>query len=176
MPTKKPIKKAAAATKRTVSSVETKVKSFARNVEKEAKVRFGEETKELVWSDGKKETVHTYGWYIRKFVKDTKNRGGIPIVLSMIPRNEWKAGKVIRANENFGKWAKEVAEQEGAFFIDLNLITADKYDQMGPDKVKTFFPGDHTHTNKEGANINATSIVEGLKQLKNCPLNDYLLK
>jgi lysophospholipase L1-like esterase len=109
-------------------------------------------------------------------VKDTKNKDGIPIVLSMVPRNEWKDGKVLRANETFGKWAKEVAEQEGAFFIDLNQITADKYDQMGPDKVKAFFPGDHTHTNKEGAMTNAASVVEGLKQIKNCPLNDHLLK
>ena len=47
MPTKKPLRKAAVATKRTVSSVENKVKLFARNVEHEAKVRFGEESKEL---------------------------------------------------------------------------------------------------------------------------------
>ena len=46
MPTKrKPLRKAGVA--RTVSSVETKVKSFARNVEHEAKQRFGEETKEI---------------------------------------------------------------------------------------------------------------------------------
>jgi lysophospholipase L1-like esterase len=136
----------------------------------------GDETVELVWADGRKETVHTYGWYIRKFVRDTKSKGGIPIVLSMIPRNQWKDGKVLRASDSFGKWAKEVAEQEGAFFIDLNKLTADKYDQMGPDKVKAFFPGDHTHTNLEGATINAASIVEGLKQLQNCTLNNYLLK
>jgi len=43
MVTKKPVKKAAV--KKTVSSVETKVKSFARNVEKEAKDRFGTESK-----------------------------------------------------------------------------------------------------------------------------------
>ena len=47
MPTKKTIKKAVAATERTVSSVESKVKSFAKNVEKEAQVRFGDETKEI---------------------------------------------------------------------------------------------------------------------------------
>ena len=53
MPTKKTIKKAVAATERTVSSVESKVKSFAKNVEKEAKVRFGDETKEIgskIWT------------------------------------------------------------------------------------------------------------------------------
>ena len=135
----------------------------------------GEGTVELVWADGRRETAHTYGWYIRQFVEQAKAKGAIPIVLSMIPRNIFKNGKVVRANNDFGKWAEEVAEQEGAYFIDLNKITADKYDKWGPDKVKTFFPGDHTHTNKEGAMINASSIVEGIRQIKNCPLNKFLL-
>jgi hypothetical protein len=38
MPTKKPIKKAVAATKKTVSTVEVKAKAFAKDFEKEAKV------------------------------------------------------------------------------------------------------------------------------------------
>lgn len=135
----------------------------------------GEETKELIWPDGKPETVHTYGWYIRKFIRETKAKGATPIVVSMIPRNQFKDGKVIRASNNYGKWAAEIAQQENAFFIDLNKITADKYDAWGAEKVKTFFPGDHTHTNLDGAKVNAESVVEGLKSLKDCPLKDYLL-
>jgi lysophospholipase L1-like esterase len=134
----------------------------------------GNETVELTFADGRKETAHTYGWYIRQFVRDAKKRGAIPIVLSMIPRNEFREGKVIRATNDFGKWAKEVADEEGAYFIDLNSITADKYDAMGPDKVKAFFPGDHTHTNREGALVNAASVAEGVKGLKNCPLATFL--
>lgn len=37
----------------------------------------------------------------------------------MIPRNEFREGKVQRADDNYGKWDKEEAEQEGAYFIDL---------------------------------------------------------
>lgn len=136
----------------------------------------GEETVELEFANGRKETAHTYGWYIRQFVRDAKARGAIPIVLSMIPRNIWKDGKVPRAKNDFGKWAKEVAAQEGSFFIDLNSITADKYDQWGEEKVKGFFPGDHTHTNREGAAVNAASVVEGIRQNPKIELNKYLLK
>ncbi len=134
----------------------------------------GEEVKELVWPDGTKETVHTYGWYIRKFIHDTKKKGAIPVVLSMIPRNEWKDGKVKRADKDYCLWAKEVAAQEGAYFIDLNKITADKYDLMGPEEVKKYFPGDHTHTNEEGASLNAASVTEGIKEQKQLQLNNYL--
>ncbi|KQN38949.1 hypothetical protein ASE92_05910 [Pedobacter sp. Leaf41] len=135
----------------------------------------GEETKVLTWPDGKMETVHTYGWYIRKFVRETKAKGATPIVVSMIPRNQFKDGKVLRADQSFGKWAAEVAEQEHAYFVDLNKITGDKYDELGPEKVKAFFPGDHTHTNLEGAKLNAQSVVEGIKKLKGCKLKNYLL-
>ncbi len=134
----------------------------------------GEETKDLVWPDGKPETVHTYGFYLRKFVREAKAKGAIVLIASMIPRNEWKDGKVIRASKDYGKWASEVAQQEGAFFIDLNEITATKYDALGPEKVKTLFPFEHTHTNVEGATINAESVVEGLKKLPDCSLNKYL--
>ncbi len=135
----------------------------------------GEETVELTWPDSTKETVHTYGWYIRKFIQDAKSKGAIPVVASMIPRNEFRDGKVQRANNDYGKWAKEVAAAEGVTFIDLNAITADKYDALGAEKVKEFFPGDHTHTNEAGATVNAASVTEGIKLIKGLGLNQYLL-
>ncbi len=137
----------------------------------------GEDSVVFNWKDGTREVVHSYGWYFRKFIRDTKSKGATPIVLSMIPRREWdKDGKIIRADKDYGKWAKEVAEQEGVAFIDMNKITADKYDQMPHDTVYALFPGDHTHTGKKGADINAQSVVEGLKMQPNITLNNYLKK
>jgi rhamnogalacturonan acetylesterase len=136
----------------------------------------GEDTVVLTWPNGEKEIVHTYGWYIRKYVRDAKAKGAIPIVLSMIPRNIWVDGKVVLDDKDFGKWAKEVAKQEKVPFIDLNSLTAEKYNVMGADRVKDFFPVDHTHTDKVGAIINAESVVQGIRQLRNFSLNDYLIK
>jgi rhamnogalacturonan acetylesterase len=137
----------------------------------------GEETEQVVMErDSSLETVHTYGWYMRKYVAETKAAGGIPIVISPIPRNMWtENGKVIRASEDYGKWALEAAQAEGAFFIDLNGIIAAKYDEMGPEKVSSeLFLTDHTHTNLAGARINAGAVVEGLRMLGDCPLNKFL--
>jgi rhamnogalacturonan acetylesterase len=135
----------------------------------------GEDTVHLTWPDGKPETVNTYGWYLRKFIREAKEKGASVIICSMIPRNEFRDGKVMRADKDYGKWAREVAQEETAFFVDLNNITADKYDKLGPEEVKKFFPGDHTHTNEEGAGVNAASIAEGIKAIKNCALNNYLI-
>ncbi len=134
----------------------------------------GDETQEATDAAGKTETVHSYGWYLRRFISDAKAKGATPIVLSPVPRNIWKDGKVARASEDYGKWAAEAARQEQVSFVDLNAIIANHYDEMGEDKVKGFFPQDHTHTNREGASLNARSVVEGLRGLNACPLCDDL--
>lgn len=136
----------------------------------------GQDSVNLVWPDGKPETVYTYGHYLRKFVDEARAKGATPVVLSMIPRNDWKDGKVILADKDFGLWAQQVAEEKGATFINLNKITADKYNAMGPEKVKPLFPHEHTHTSKEGARINAESVAQGIKTSNLTQLKKYLLK
>ena len=111
------------------------------------------------------EVVHSFGWYMRKYIRDTKERGAIAIVCSPIPRNDWKDGKVIRSSESYSKWAEQVAKEEGAYFINLNNDIALKYESMGPEAVKPFFPVDHTHTNLDGAKLNAQIVIEGVRKL-----------
>lgn len=124
----------------------------------------GEESKEIFNpKTNKQETVYTYGWYMRKYIRDAKAKGAIPIVCSPIPRNNWKDGKVTRSSDSYGLWAKQVAEQEGAAFIDLNELVARKYEEMGPNSVKPFFPADHTHTNIDGAKLNALIVADAIK-------------
>jgi hypothetical protein len=122
------------------------------------------------------EVVHTYGWYLSKFVNDAKAKGAVAIICSPIPRNDWKDGKLIRYNgTGYGLWAKQTAELTGAFFIDLNSLTANAYDEMGTEKVNSFFPNEHTHTGREGALLNAANVSKAIKLLKNCKLKEYLL-
>ena len=135
----------------------------------------GDETGDRPTRDGSKvETVHSYGWYIRKYIADTKAKGATPIVCSLIPRNDWTDGKVRRATGSYGTWAAEAAKQGGALFIDLNGIIADHYDKLGEEAVKPFFPKEHTHTGWDGALLNAQCVVEGIKALEGCPLKNYL--
>jgi lysophospholipase L1-like esterase len=135
----------------------------------------GAETQEIVDDKtGKKEVVHTYGWYMRKYCADAKAKGATPIVLSPIPRNIWKDGKVARASKDYGKWSMESAKSAGAAFVDLNELVAAGYEKLGEEKVKALFSGDHTHTSPAGASINADKVVEGLRGLKECPLCRYL--
>jgi rhamnogalacturonan acetylesterase len=122
----------------------------------------------------KQETVYTYGWYMRKYIRDAKAKGAIAIVCSPVPRDNWNDGKVTRSSDSYAKWAKEIAQQEEAYFIDLNELVASRYEELGADKVKTFFPADHTHTNIDGARLNAAIVIGVLKELKAGKLKRYL--
>ena len=135
----------------------------------------GEETKEIDNVLTKQhEVVHTYGWYLRQFVRDTKAKGATPIVCSLIPRKSWsKDGRIARSRDYAG-WARDVAAQEKVGFIDLNDLVAARYDALGRDAVMKLFPqvtpDEHTHTNLRGADLNAQIVIAGLKALNLAPL------
>jgi lysophospholipase L1-like esterase len=135
----------------------------------------GEETQEIDnLLTKEREVVHTYGWYMRKMVADTKAKGAIPIVLSLTVRNIWKDGRVERGSGKFGQWANEVAASQHVMFVDVTKLIADKYEQLGEAKVKELFATDHTHTNSAGAELNASLILMGLHSIKSKQLDRLL--
>lgn len=126
---------------------------------------------------GERETVYTYGEYMRRFVRDVKAKGAHPILLSLTPRNAWEdkdSTIVARVNKTFGLWAKQVAEEQNIPFIDLNDITARKFERFGKQKVKYMFYLDRIHTSAFGARVNAESAAEGIRDSKGLELAAYL--
>jgi len=137
----------------------------------------GEKTEEVDnMLTGKHEIVHSYGWYIRQFIKETRSKGAVPIVCSLIPRNRWTDSKVNRSVDSYAQWAEQAAKQEGAVFIDLHTLICDHYDEIGQELVTAlYFDNDETtHTNAMGAQMNAVCLVKGLKALEGFSLNQYL--
>lgn len=134
----------------------------------------GEETKTVTRANNTTETVHTYGWYLRKFIQDVKAKHATPIVSSTTVRNVWTNGKVERGMGHMLAWARQVAADEKVAFIDHSNITADLYEKMGRENVARFFPADHTHTSTDGSVVNAETFIAGLKALPDMPLVDFL--
>jgi lysophospholipase L1-like esterase len=134
----------------------------------------GDETQEIDSPvTHEKETIHSYGWYLRQYVKDAKSKGATVIICSPPPRNKWADGKILRGLDGYAGWAQEAAKQSGAYFIDLNTISADKYDALGEIATRPLF-NDFQHSRKAGAHLNAESVVAGIKQL-NVPLAEDLV-
>ena len=136
--------------------------------------------------------IYSYGWYLKKMIRDAQEKGAYPVLLSLTPRNEWhegnghsrgfvypvneKAGKfyIERRNETYGSWCRQVARETGCEFIDVHNITADALDKLGQKKAALYFKNDHTHTSLKGAQLNAQSVAKGLRDI-NSPVT-YLLK
>ena len=129
----------------------------------------GEETEEIDNLLTKKhEVIHSYGWYLRKYIADAKAKGATPVICSPVPRKIWKEGLIVR--DQYARWAEEAAKSEKVGFIDLNEIIARQYEAMGAEKVEPLFADEHTHTTLAGAELNAAGVVSGLKALKPDPL------
>lgn len=135
----------------------------------------GEETREIENPILKMhETVHTYGWYLRKYIRDAKAKGVTPIVCTLIPRKIWKDGKIVRNDDTYAGWARTVASEEKVQLIDLNQRIALRYDALGEANVEPLFVDPHTHTSRAGAEMNAEVVVQGLKSLKHDPVGKDL--
>ena len=133
--------------------------------------------------DGRYELVYSFGWYLKKMIDDTREKGATPILLSLTPRNEWPGGHIERRNDSYGKWYREVVEQTGVAFVDVHNISADFLDKKfaskdeakSKQKASKYFNNDHTHTSLIGAQMNARSVAQGLRDIHS-PLAEYLKK
>ena len=140
------------------------------------------------------EVVYSFGWYLRKMIDDVREKGATPILVSLTPRNEWPGGKIERRDDSYGKWYREVVEQTGVEFIDMHNISADFLDKKfavkklpsDPEQAKqkiaqikeragVYFKKDHTHASLMGAQMNARSFAQGLRQ-SGSELAQYLKK
>lgn len=130
----------------------------------------GEETAELT-HDGKTETVHSFGWYMRKYATEAKAKGATAILASMVPHKTFqKRGE----RESFVKWTENAATTTGATFLDINQTIAQAYGKAGVEKVEDYFADKGTHTTIEGAKLSARTVVQTLRGLKDDPLEGYL--
>lgn len=137
----------------------------------------GEETKNVTLPDGHTETVHTYGWYIRKYIADTRAKKATPILLSLTIRNIWKDGPDgkprIERDMGYDAELRQIAANQHVAFVDMATVEADRLETTGREKTALLFPKDHTHTSAEGAELNAQSVAVALRNAHS-PLAAYL--
>ena len=133
----------------------------------------GPETVEDTRPDGTREPVHTFGWYMARYVDEAKAKGATVVLLAPVPhRDRWQDG---RDFATFADWDRAVAQAHGAAFVDLTILVADGYRRLGAPQVDTLFADARTHTNAAGAAFNAERVVAGLKALPGNPLGPYFV-
>jgi rhamnogalacturonan acetylesterase len=132
----------------------------------------GDESQDVTLPDGHHELVHTYGWYMRKYIADTRAKQATPILLSLTTRNIWKDGNIER-DMGYDAEIQQLAKDMNVLYADMATVEADRLQALGPEKTAALFPIDHTHTSAEGAERNAESVATALRNAHS-PLVPYL--
>ncbi len=106
----------------------------------------------------------TYAANIRRYIRDTRAIGAIPVVVTSLSRRNYRDGKLVEDLNAYSAAAKRVGMEENVTVIDLNAMStkllegmtqeqADQFDATGhadqrAENQKT--PIDRTHLNEKG--------------------------
>lgn len=123
----------------------------------------------------------SYKDYLMKFANAARERKAIPVlVTSMHRRNFDSEGKIVNTLADYPEAMRQLAKTENILLIDLNSMSKDLYEALGPEgTLKAFvhypagtFPRqekelkDDTHFNSYGAYELARCVVEGIRANK----------
>jgi len=125
---------------------------------------------------------HTsYRYNLIKFVKDTREKGATPILLTSIARRNFnEKGVLVSTHGDYPLEARLVAQEYKVAFIDLEYYTELLEQSYGPDKSKELHlhfnagenpyydkdKNDDTHLSLKGATEIAQIVVNQIKKLK----------
>ena len=125
---------------------------------------------------GKTETVHSYGWYLRKMIGEARARGVLPVICTPVPRKVWENDglRIALATNSYPQWATLVARQAQVPLIDLHQYVASRYDSLGQEQVNALFADARTHTSLAGAKLTAEIVAQQLAPMLGIAVVDSL--
>jgi polygalacturonase/lysophospholipase L1-like esterase len=122
-----------------------------------------------------------YMEFLRLYVSQSREKGAVPILVTPVARNyPWKDGMLGNTHGDYPAAMQKVAEETGAYMIDLNALSREFFSQKGHDYVTvTYFmnlpPGlykaypegssDNTHFQPAGASAVAQLVFSAMKEL-----------
>lgn len=125
-------------------------------------------------NDMKRYDSKAYGEKLKNYVKRITNAGSKAIIFSSVTRRNFdKHGKIEprmingRSLADYAQVAKLIATEMHVPFIELNSISIEHHNKIGPKLSATynFTETDTTHFSKEGAKAIAALIIKELKNV-----------
>lgn len=114
---------------------------------------------------------------ITRYVKETRSKGGIPVLLTSIQRRKFDStGAFVDQHGEYPQVVREVAKQEKVLLIDLEKISRAQIEKLGPDlskKIYLHYPAgifkkfmkgvsDDTHFSVYGASWMAQAVASAI--------------
>ena len=118
-----------------------------------------------------------YATNLRTYISRAKAKQANVVILSPTARRQFDGGKIVNTHGDYPEAARQVAESEGVYFIDLTAMTTELNEAYGSSlstKFYVHYPAgaygeaalkDNTHFNPFGAYEISKCVVMGLKSL-----------
>ena len=118
-----------------------------------------------------------YATNLRTYISRVKAKKANVVILSPTARRQFDGGKIVNTHGDYPEAARQVAESEGVYFIDLTALTTELNEAYGSSlstKFYVHYPAgaygeaalkDNTHFNPFGAYEISKLVVMGLKSL-----------
>lgn len=134
--------------------------------------------------------VPEYKKNLIKFITEARARKAIPVIVTPVTRMRFdKEGRQLETHVEYSAACYEVAQQMNVALIDLDKMSRELVQKMGPENAKLLFmqlePGEHpnypegqkdnTHFNEYGARKIAELVLSGIRQL-HLPLAERIVK
>ncbi len=134
------------------------------------------------------EPYGSYQNFLSQYVRETRSRGGIPILVTPVARRRFRAdGALYDTHGAYPEAVRTLAQTLGVPLIDLHRRSLSHFDSLGAEGTKEVFlwlasgeeknyprgREDNTHFSEQGAQAVSQLVVEGIKSL-DLPLKDYL--
>ena len=121
-------------------------------------------------------TIPDYQGHLRTMVDEVSVRGGVPVIGTPIVRNTWSNGALYDGTnsrgeslKDYGDAAAAVAAEKGCAVVDMNAVTHDELERIGPACAVYFAPNDGTHPNPIGARRFAQLFLQEVRR-RNLPI------
>lgn len=100
-----------------------------------------------------KRSIDDYTKALNRYVVEARKKEAIPVLVTPIARRNFGPDGKIRNNlGDYPDAVRRLAKDEKVALIDLNALSKEYYESLGPEKSKAAFVAkDNTHTNEVGA-------------------------
>jgi lysophospholipase L1-like esterase len=123
----------------------------------------------------------SYKEYLRKYITDTRSKGGIPVLCTSIVRRKFDhSGNLVSTHGDYPEAMRELAVEMNVWLIDLETLTAAVMQAAGPEKSRHYYMNlaagehpnfpegkeDNTHLQVKGAGMVAGLFISEVKKMQ----------
>ncbi len=121
------------------------------------------------------DALETYKTNLKRFIDEARKHEVAPVLVTSMHRLRFDdSGKIVNTLGEYPAAVRQVANEEEVPLIDLNAMSAEFYEALGPKEAPKAFAGkDTTHHSDYGSYELARCIVEGIRKA-NLPLAKML--